>query len=133
MHEGELCLYDMDESRHAVLDIDFHGYPVDRLGPRYGGDYMENIRGVVPHSGRWQLTEKGLQGSSEEHGTTEACTECRGGTTVGVPTSTERSTYRQVTEEVTSKLSLKGLPWWSSDQESAFQCRGCWFDPWSGH
>ncbi|MBR0385682.1 MAG: hypothetical protein IJI05_03955, partial [Erysipelotrichaceae bacterium] len=67
MHEGELCLYDMDESRHAVLDIDFHGYPVDRLGPRYGGDYMENIRGFVPHSGRWQLTEKGLQGSSEEH------------------------------------------------------------------
>ena len=26
-----------------------------------------------------------------------------------------------------------GLPMWSSDKEFAFQCRGCWFDPWLGN
>ena len=25
-----------------------------------------------------------------------------------------------------------GLPWWSSDKQSACQCRGHGFDPWSG-
>ena len=29
-----------------------------------------------------------------------------------------------------SRISL-GLPWWSSGSESACQCRGCGFDPWS--
>ena len=28
---------------------------------------------------------------------------------------------------------LMGLPWWPSGKESAFQCRGCGFDPWSGN
>ena len=27
---------------------------------------------------------------------------------------------------------LRGLPWWSSGKESAFQCRGHGFNPWSG-
>ena len=31
------------------------------------------------------------------------------------------------------KLSNRGLPWWSNGKESAFQCRGCGFDPWSGN
>ena len=30
------------------------------------------------------------------------------------------------------KIESKGLPWWSSDQEFACQCRGCRFNPWSG-
>ena len=31
------------------------------------------------------------------------------------------------------KAGVAGLPWWSSGKESAFQCRGCGFDPWSGN
>ena len=27
----------------------------------------------------------------------------------------------------------QGLPWWSSGKESAFQCSGRGFDPWSGN
>ena len=26
----------------------------------------------------------------------------------------------------------EGLPWWSSGYETALQCRGYWFSPWSG-
>ena len=29
------------------------------------------------------------------------------------------------------KCSVLGLPWWSSDEEAALQCRGHGFDPWS--
>ena len=36
-----------------------------------------------------------------------------------------------------SKISFvknfSGLPWWSSGKESALQCRGRGFDPWSGN
>ena len=28
---------------------------------------------------------------------------------------------------------VMGLPWWSRGKESALQCRGCGFDPWSGN
>ena len=31
------------------------------------------------------------------------------------------------------KKSEGGLPWWSSGKESAFQCRGRGFNPWSGN
>ena len=31
------------------------------------------------------------------------------------------------------KAAVWGLPWWSSAKESAFQCRGRGFDPWSGN
>ena len=34
---------------------------------------------------------------------------------------------------VTIKLLEGGLPWWSSGQESTFQCRGHRFDPWLGN
>ena len=27
---------------------------------------------------------------------------------------------------------FRGLPWWSSDEESSFWCKGHGFDPWSG-
>ena len=30
------------------------------------------------------------------------------------------------------KKPMGGLPWWSSGEESACQCRGHRFDPWSG-
>ena len=30
------------------------------------------------------------------------------------------------------KTKPKGLSWWFSGYESAFQCMGCQFDPWSG-
>ena len=43
-----------------------------------------------------------------------------------------------ITAEVTemtvgSKIIFGGLPWWPSGKESALQCRGCGFDPWSGN
>ena len=28
---------------------------------------------------------------------------------------------------------MRGLSWWSSGKESALQCRGRGFDPWSGN
>ena len=31
------------------------------------------------------------------------------------------------------KIHSLGLPWWSSGKESALQCRGRGFDPWSGN
>ena len=34
--------------------------------------------------------------------------------------------------EYHQKCDILGLPWWSSGKESAFQCRGHGFDPWSG-
>ena len=30
------------------------------------------------------------------------------------------------------KTIIQGLLWWSGGWESVLQCRGCWFDPWSG-
>lgn len=53
--------------RHPELQFDFHSYPIDAYGPRYGGDYMSNIRGFVAHSGEWRI-EDGLIGEAEEHG-----------------------------------------------------------------
>ena len=38
----------------------------------------------------------------------------------------------EVTREKGGKNNWKGLPWWSSG-ESAFQCRGLGFNPWSGY
>ena len=38
----------------------------------------------------------------------------------------------EVTREKGGKNNWKGLPWWSSGGESAFQCRGLGFNPWSG-
>ena len=34
--------------------------------------------------------------------------------------------------KVEIKILIKGLPWWHSGWESACQCRGCGFEPWSG-
>ena len=31
-----------------------------------------------------------------------------------------------------SKIYMEGLPWWRSDRESACQCTGHGFEPWSG-
>ena len=31
------------------------------------------------------------------------------------------------------KIVKSGLPWWSSGKESALQCRGRRFNPWSGN
>ena len=37
---------------------------------------------------------------------------------------------------VTASIIVKfdqGLPWWYSSEEFVLQCRGHWFDPWSGN
>ena len=52
----------------ADIEYDFTDYNYDVYGPRYGGDYLANIRGFVPHSGNWQLSSEGLWGSSDDHG-----------------------------------------------------------------
>lgn len=52
----------------AVIDHDFTDYCYDVYGPRYGGDDLVNIRGYVPHSGKWELTSEGLKGSCFDHG-----------------------------------------------------------------
>ncbi|MBQ6335252.1 MAG: ADP-ribosylglycohydrolase family protein [Erysipelotrichaceae bacterium] len=57
---------DIQIERKASLDYDFKAYPLDHYGPRYGGDYMSNIRGFVEHSGTWKI-EEGLLGISAEH------------------------------------------------------------------
>ena len=37
-------------------------------------------------------------------------------------------------EKVLEKIvAMVGLPWWSSGKESALECRGHVFDPWSGN
>lgn len=53
--------------RNPHLYYDFRKYPLDHYGPRYEGDYMNNIRAFVKHSGTWGI-DKGLIGKSEEHG-----------------------------------------------------------------
>ena len=53
--------------RNPHLYYDFRSYPLDHYGPRYEGDYMNNIRAFVKHSGIWSI-DKGLIGKSEEHG-----------------------------------------------------------------
>jgi hypothetical protein len=52
----------------AVIDHDFTDYCYDVYGPRYGGDDLGNIRGYVPHSGKWEITSEGLKGSCFDHG-----------------------------------------------------------------
>ena len=39
---------------------------------------------------------------------------------------------KQKTEKNFLKINERGLPWWRSGWESACQCRGHWFEPWSG-
>ena len=66
-HEGAISIYDVNVRHEAVLDIDFHDYPIDALGPKYAGDYMANVRGFVPHSGEWTVSDCGLRGCSKDH------------------------------------------------------------------
>ena len=58
---------DIRIERNPHLDYDFKNYPIDHYGPRYEGDYMNNIRGFVKHSGNWDINN-GLVGTSAEHG-----------------------------------------------------------------
>ena len=37
-----------------------------------------------------------------------------------------------IVSKATVKMGLQGLPWWRSGWESACQCRGHGFEPWSG-
>ena len=43
-----------------------------------------------------------------------------------------RSTSLLIIREVQIKTTMRGLPWWRSGWESACQCRGYGFEPWSG-
>ena len=58
---------DIRIERKPKLVYDFRKYPIDHYGPRYEGDYMNNIRGFVKHSGNWDIAD-GLTGASKEHG-----------------------------------------------------------------
>ena len=52
----------------SVIEHDFTDYSYDTYGPRYGGDDLINIRGYVPHSGKWELTAEGMKGTCSDHG-----------------------------------------------------------------
>ncbi len=58
---------DMRVIRKPKLDYLFADLATDHYGPRYGGDYMNNVRAFVEHSGNWKIAE-GLVGESGEHG-----------------------------------------------------------------
>lgn len=53
-------------NRKPIVEYQFSNYPIDHYGPRYEGDYMDNIRGFVKHSGDWSIDEEGLKGVSKE-------------------------------------------------------------------
>lgn len=57
---------DINIKRNPKLHYDFREYPIDHYGPRYEGDFMNNIRGFVKHSGDWTIDE-GLKGQCSEH------------------------------------------------------------------
>ena len=64
--EHPYAIKDIAIVRKPELEFDFRNYSLDHYGPRYGGDFMNNIRGFVEHSGSWTI-EEGLLGSGEEH------------------------------------------------------------------
>ena len=66
--EKSYSIIDYKVNRKAVLDYSFSNYPIDHYGPRYEGDYMNNIRGFVKHSGDWIINENGLLGKSNDSG-----------------------------------------------------------------
>lgn len=66
--DGDYFIKDIRIKRKAKLEYLFdRDYPIDRLGPRYEKDYMNNIRAFVKHSGDWNI-EDHLVGRSVEHG-----------------------------------------------------------------
>lgn len=66
--DGDYIIKDIRIERKPQITYRFDGgYPIDRLGPRYEKDYMENIRAFVKHSGEWSI-EDGLTGRTNEHG-----------------------------------------------------------------
>ena len=65
--EDRVIINDYRIINNSNIDIDFSNYRYDGYGPRYGGDNLYNIRGFVPHSGQWSLSEKGLSGQCTEH------------------------------------------------------------------
>ncbi len=60
------AILNVEVKRQPKLDYDFEDYPIDHYGPRYEGDFMNNIRGFVEHSGNWSIDE-GLLCVSKEH------------------------------------------------------------------
>lgn len=64
--EHPYAIRDIKIIRTPELNFDFRNYPLDHYGPRYGGDFINNIRGFVEHSGNWTI-EEGLLGYGQEH------------------------------------------------------------------
>ena len=60
-------ILDIRIKRDPHLCYDFTNYPLNHYGPRYEGDYMNNIRGFVKHSGNWDI-DGSLVATSSEHG-----------------------------------------------------------------
>lgn len=54
-------IYDIDIKYEPKVDYDFNTVVYDTYGPRYEGDYRDNIRGFVVHSGKFVL-DSGLIG-----------------------------------------------------------------------
>ncbi len=64
--EYPYAIKDVRIIRKPEIEFDFHNYPLEHYGPRYGGDFMNNIRGFVEHSGTWTIRD-GLLGYGEQH------------------------------------------------------------------
>lgn len=52
----------------AEFQYDFADFVKDVYGPRFGGGTLEHIRGLVVHSGKWDLKQKVLYGEAQGHG-----------------------------------------------------------------
>ena len=64
--QNDYAIRDIQIQHRPKLEYDFKKYPIDHYGPRYGGDFMNNIRAFVDHSGTWRI-EDGLLGESKDH------------------------------------------------------------------
>ena len=85
-----------------------------------------------------QHTLKGTQGGDQEWGTLCCGKTGRTGLQIAVfrrkfyePQFLHLLILRKTLKPLT-KMSIPGLPWWCSGWESACQCRGHGFEPWSG-
>ena len=67
LFKGRVVVLDYRIINESSIDIYFTDYKYDGYGPRYAGDTLYNIRAMVPHSGQWSLSEKGMTGIAEEH------------------------------------------------------------------
>lgn len=58
----EYEVYNVDVTYKPITEYHFNTLKIDSYGPRYEGDFKDNIRGFVKHSGSFVLSDNGLIG-----------------------------------------------------------------------